>query len=81
MTTLSIVLLCILSFFIVPSLFGLLMIFHVFVRRKNAPADRSNRVNHLRLVWFALTREEIFVDQFNWLKHDEYENIKDKNNE
>lgn len=58
-----------------PSLFGLAMIYHVFIRGKHSPADKSNRINHLRLVWFALTREEEFVELFPWLKNDEWENI------
>jgi hypothetical protein len=45
------------------------------VRTKSAPADKSNRINHFRLVWFALTREEKFVTLFPWLKNDEWENI------
>lgn len=62
---------------LVPALFGSLLIFHVFIRKKSAPADSSNRINHLRLVWFALTREELFVGLFPWLKNDEYDNVKD----
>ena len=60
---------------LVPGVFGLLMIFHVFIRKKSPPADKSNRINHLRLVWFALTREDLFVEQFPWLKKDEYDNM------
>jgi len=69
-------LLCLVCLFITPTIFGFLVIFHVFIRKKNEPADKSNRVNHLRLVWFALTREELFVPLFPWLKNDEYENVK-----
>ena len=65
------------GFLIVPGIFGALMLFHVFIRRKESPADKSNRINHLRLVWFAMTREDLFVDQFPWLKNDEYDNVKD----
>ena len=64
-----------LGLFVVPSVFGLLVIFHVFIRRKKEPADKSNRINHFRLVWFALTREDLFVNTFPWLKNDEYDNI------
>lgn len=59
----------------VPGIFGALVLFHIFIRRKKSPADKSNRINHLRLVWFAMTREELFVDQFPWLKHDELDNM------
>lgn len=59
----------------VPGLLGLLVIYHVFVRRKKAPADKSNRINHLRLVWFALTREDEFTELFPWLRKDEMENV------
>jgi len=63
------------AFMALPSVLGLLVIFHVFVRSKNPPADTSNRINHFRLVWFALTREGLFVGLFPWLKNDEYDNV------
>lgn len=59
----------------IPLLLGLFVIFHV-VREQNAPADRSNRINKIRLIWFVLTREQMFVDQFPWLKRDEKDNLK-----
>jgi len=66
-----------LGLLLVPGLLGLLVIYHVFIRRKKSPADKSNRINHLRLVWFALTREDEFVGLFPWLKRDEWENMSD----
>lgn len=57
-----------------PSLLGMLVIFHIF-RPQREPADSSNRINKIRLFWFALTREELFVDVFPWMKDDEYNNI------
>ena len=57
-----------------PAIVGLLVIYHVFIRGKQSPADKSNRINHLRLVWFALTREDEFVGLFPWLKNDEWDN-------
>ena len=57
-----------------PSLLGMLVIFHIF-RPQREPADSSNRINKIRLCWFALTREELFVDVFPWMKDDEYNNI------
>ena len=53
---------------------GLFVIWHV-VRPQKSPADTSNRINKIRLLWFALTREELFVDVFPWLKRDESENV------
>jgi hypothetical protein len=63
------------AFMLLPAALGTLMLFHTLVRTKSAPADKSNRINHFRLVWFALTREEKFVTLFPWLKNDEWENI------
>ena len=70
-----ILLLVIIALLILPALFGSLVLFRVLIRPKKSPADKSNRINHLRLVWFALTREDLFVDAFPWMKHDEYDNI------
>lgn len=53
---------------------GLLVFWHV-ARPQKQPADTSNRINKLRLLWFALTREDLFIDLFPWLKHDELENM------
>lgn len=62
------------GFLLLPAALGLLVIYHVMIRGKHSPADKSNRINHLRLVWFAMTREEAFVGLFPWLKNDEWEN-------
>ena len=53
---------------------GLFTLYHWF-RPQKAPADTSNRINAVRLWWFALTREDLFVEQFPWLKNDELDNI------
>ena len=53
---------------------GLLVFFHV-ARPQRAPADASNRINKIRLVWFALTREDLFVGVFPWLRRDELANV------
>lgn len=58
-----------------PSIIGFFVIYHVF-RSQELPADKSNRINKIRLLWFALTRENLFVDIFPWLKNDEFENMK-----
>ena len=57
-----------------PSLIGLFTLYHWF-RPQKAPADKSNRINAIRLWWFALTREEMFADSYPWLKKDELENV------
>jgi hypothetical protein len=62
---------------------GLLFFVQVFVRPKRPPMDKSNRINHLRLVWFALKHPEDFVElyrhgrgpAFPWLTRDEGENV------
>jgi len=71
----EIILLVLLFFMLVPASLGMLVLYHVFIRSKTKPADTSNRINHFRLVWFALTREELFVKLFPWLKKDEIDNI------
>jgi hypothetical protein len=58
-----------------PTLLGLFIIFHIF-RSQKPPADTSNRINKIRLVWFALTREQLFVDTFDWMKKDELDNTR-----
>lgn len=58
---------------IFPTLIGLLIIIHI-TRTQKSPADQSNRINKIRLLWFALTREELFIDVFPWLRQDEYDN-------
>lgn len=57
------------------AMFGLFIIISIF-KAKRLPMDTSNRINHIRLVWFAVTRPQLFVDSFPWLKHDELDNIK-----
>jgi hypothetical protein len=53
---------------------GLLVIWHI-ARPQRAGADASNRLNKARLLWFALTREELFVPLFPWLARDEHANV------
>lgn len=61
---------------IFSTLLGLLVLFHI-AKPKKSPADSSNRINHIRLIWFAITRPELFTNTFPWLKNDELENVKD----
>ena len=56
-------------------LLGMFVLYHIF-RGQTSPADKSNRINKIRLVWFALTREELFVNTFPWMKNDELDNVK-----
>ena len=65
----------IIALMIFPAGIGFLVLFHTFIRKKKSPVDSSNRLNHLRLVWFALTREDKFVELFPWLKQDEWDNL------
>lgn len=55
--------------------FGL-FIFIQLLRPSKPPADESNRINRIRLLWFALTRQELFVGPFPWMKNDELDNLK-----
>lgn len=57
-----------------PALIGSLLIWHV-LRPQKSPADASNRINKIRLVWFAMTREEMFAPHFDWLRRDEGGNV------
>lgn len=62
------------SFF---TLIGLFTFYHI-LRPQQSPADTSNRINKFRLLWFVLTREDLFVDTFPWLRNDELENVTKK---
>lgn len=59
------------------TLIGIFTVFHL-LRNQKSPADTSNRINKIRLYWFCMTREELFVDTFPWLKNDELENVTKK---
>tara|TARA_R100000406_G_C3044058_1_gene106880 strand:+ start:248 stop:475 length:228 start_codon:yes stop_codon:yes gene_type:complete len=63
------------AFMILPAALGTLVLFHTLVRKKSPPVGESNRINHFRLVWFALTREDKFVKLFPWLSKDEWDNL------
>lgn len=62
------------GFLSIPGLIGLFVIWHVARPQRN-PADSSNRINKIRLLWFCLTREGLFVSVFPWLTRDELENV------
>lgn len=59
---------------LLPALIGGLVIYHI-ARSQRLPADQSNRINKIRLLWFALTREDLFVKTFPWLTRDELDNV------
>ena len=71
------VLFLIIGLLIIPALIGMIFLIHVIRPQKN-PTDSSNRINKIRLIWFAMTREELFVDVFPWLKRDELDNLTKK---
>ena len=56
------------------TLIGMFTFYHL-LRPQKAPADSSNRINAFRLWWFALTREDKFVERFPWLRNDEWDNV------
>lgn len=63
------------ALFMLPfSVIGLVVIAQI-VRSPPPPVDESNIINRIRLVWFALTRQELFVGLFSWLKRDELDNV------
>jgi hypothetical protein len=73
------VLILLLILFMFPfALLGLFLFIQI-AKAKKLPMDESNRINHIRLVWFVLTRPELFVPTFAWLKNDELENINKDN--
>ena len=41
------------------------------------PADTSNRINRIRLWWYAISAPHRF--KFGWMKGDEADNLKDNN--
>lgn len=41
-----------------------------------APADISNRINRIRLWWFAISAPHRFTANFSWLYGDEVDNLK-----
>lgn len=67
--------LVVLALILLPfSALGLLIVWHI-ARPQRAQADTSNRINKVRLLWFALTREDLFVPLFPWLGRDEADNV------
>jgi hypothetical protein len=63
--------------FVSISFFGF-AVYSVF-RAQRSPADKSNRINKLILIWFAFTREDLFVEILPFLKRDLMENFNGRN--
>lgn len=59
----------------IPAALGALLIYHI-ARPQRSPADSSNRINKIRLVWFAMTREDELALHIPWLRRDEKANVK-----
>jgi len=59
---------------IFPLLIGLLTVFS-WALRVRAPADKSNRINRIRLWWFAISAPHRFTANFQWLYGDEVDNL------
>jgi len=55
---------------VIFTLLGLFVFTWIFIKPMKFPADKSNRIAHLTLVWFALTRPERFTELEPWLKKD-----------
>lgn len=52
--------------------------FVMWVKPTDDGTDASNVINRIRLWWFALTRQSLFITLFPWLQHDELDNINKK---
>lgn len=77
MIELMLLIIALILFMLPFALIGLFLFIQI-AKGKKLPMDESNRINHIRLVWFSLTRPELFVHTFAWLKRDELDNVKDK---
>ena len=55
---------------------GMMTVFSWALRVK-APADKSNRINRIRLWWFCISAPHRFTGNFEWMKGDEIDNLKD----
>lgn len=55
-------------------LFGAAILIQI-LKKPPFPVDKSNLFNRFRLLWFAISRQNLFVDLFPWLKNDELDNV------
>jgi len=58
------------------TLLGAFVFVKVILLPMKAPCDTSNRIAHLRLVWFAINEPQKFVKLFPDLTRDEGDNLK-----
>ena len=70
------ILVALVIFMLLPAILGLYVLWYVLVLPMKPPADTSNRIAHLRLVWWAIKHPHKFVSLFPWLKLDEGEALK-----
>lgn len=61
---------------IFPLLIGIMTVGSWALRLK-APADKSNRINRIRLWWYAISAPHRSIKSFYWLGGDETDNLKD----
>lgn len=73
MISLIITVLCVAGLFF--TLLGIFITVQI-IKPSKPPTDASNIFNRGRLVWFAATRQHLFIDTFPWLKNDELDNTK-----
>lgn len=59
------------------TLLGVYVFVKVLIMPNAPPADRTNRINHIRIVFFAIQHPEKFVSVCRWLKNDEADNVQD----
>lgn len=57
-----------------PTIIGTFTII-MWIKPAKDGTDASNIINRIRLWWFALTRQAMFVSVCPWLKNDELENV------
>jgi hypothetical protein len=62
----------IIGFSLLPSLIGLLVIYHVLIATKTLDdgTELTNRVARTTYFWFAISRPEDGVPLYPWLKYD-----------
>lgn len=61
---------------IFPLLIGIMTVGSWSLRLK-APADKSNRINRVRLWWYAISAPHRSIKSFHWLGGDETDNLDD----
>jgi hypothetical protein len=69
------ILIALVIFMLPPAVIGLLTFVYWVKPPKDGVTDDSNIIARIRLWWFALTRQKLFVELFPWLKHDELDNV------